>query len=178
MNKIVLLDRDGVINLDSLHYIKSVDEFIPIEGSIAAIARLTQAGYRIGIATNQSGIARGYYSEEELGAIHAKMLQLVRAEGGDIEAIQYCKHMPDAGCLCRKPQPGMLLALAERMNCELTDVPFVGDRVSDIQAAEAAGAKPIMVLSLMTDRVGLQNYLHVPTFNSLAQFVDSFLACK
>ncbi|CDZ77494.1 D,D-heptose 1,7-bisphosphate phosphatase [Legionella massiliensis] len=178
MNKIVLLDRDGVINQDSLHYIKSVDEFIPLEGSIAAIARLTQAGYRIGLATNQSGVARGYYSEEELGAIHAKLLHLVRAVGGDIEAIEYCKHMPDAGCSCRKPQPGMLLALAERMNCALSDVPFVGDRVSDIQAAEAAGATPIMVLSPMTDRVSLQDYLHVPVFNSLAQFVDCLLAHK
>lgn len=178
MNKVVLLDRDGVINQDSLHYIKSADEFIPIPGSIEAIARLTTAGYRIGVATNQSGVSRGYYDEEELAAIHAKMLSLVKAQGGQIEAIEYCIHMPDEGCFCRKPQPGMLLALAKRLNCSLIDVPFIGDRVSDIQAAEAAGAKPIMVLSPMTDRVGLQAYLHVPVFNSLAQCVDQLLSSK
>lgn len=178
MTKVVFLDRDGIINQDSLHYIKSVEEFIPIEGSIDAIARLTKANYRIGVATNQSGVARGYYSEEELQAIHAKMLELVRVAGGEIEAIEYCKHLPDAGCLCRKPQAGMLLTLAERMNCSLIDVPFVGDRVSDIQAAEMAGAKPIMVLSPMTDRVALENYLYVPVFHSLSEFVDYLLASE
>lgn len=176
MNKVVLLDRDGVINQDSLHYIKSTKEFIPIAGSIEAIARLTEAGYRIGIATNQSGVSRGFYDETELAAIHGKLLSLVREAGGEIEAIEYCIHMPHEGCSCRKPQPGMLLALAERLNCSLTDVPFIGDRVSDVQAAEAAGATPMIVLSPMTDRVGLQSYLHVPVFNSLALCVDHLLA--
>lgn len=178
MNKVILLDRDGVINQDSLHYIKSVDEFIPIPGSIDAIARLTKAGYRIGVATNQSGVSRGYYSEDELAAIHTKMLDLVHAAGGEIAAIEYCKHMPDAGCFCRKPQPGMLLALAKRLSCSMTNVPFVGDRVSDIQAAENAGAKPIMVLSPMTDQVSLQDYLYVPVFNSLSQYVEQLLVCE
>ena len=175
MNKVVLLDRDGVINLDSIHYIKSIDEFIPIEGSIDAIARLTAAGYRIGIATNQSGVSRGYYNEEELAAIHAKLLNLVHAQGGEIDAIEYCIHMPDEGCFCRKPKPGMLFALAKHLGCSLAGVPFIGDRVSDIQAAEAAGARPMMVLSPMTDRVGLQAYPHVPVFNSLAQCVEYLL---
>lgn len=175
MNKVVLLDRDGVINQDSIHYIKSAEEFIPIPGSIEAIARLTQAGYRIGVATNQSGVSRGYYNEEELGAIHEKMLGLVRAQGGEIEAIEYCIHMPDEHCSCRKPGTGMLLALAKRLDCSLSEVFFIGDRVSDIQAAEAAGAKPIMVLSPMTDRIGLQTYLHVPIFNSLALCVEHLL---
>ncbi len=176
MDKLILLDRDGVINQDSLHYIKTVDEFIPIPGSLEAIARLTQAGYLIGVATNQSGVARGYYSEEELQAIHHKMQELVKAVGGEINQIEYCKHMPDLGCACRKPQPGMLLELTKRFDCSMTNVCFVGDRVSDIQAAEAAGVKPILVLSPMTDRVGLQDYLHVPVFNSLSHFVDHFLA--
>jgi len=176
MNKIVLLDRDGVINQDSLHYIKSTQEFIPIPGSAEAIARLTKAGYRIGVATNQSGVSRGYYDEVELAAIHQKMLHLVREVGGEIEAIEYCIHMPDEGCCCRKPQPGMLLALAERLNSSLKDVPFIGDRVSDIQAAKAAGATPMMILSPMTDRVGLQAYPQVPVFNSLALCVDYLLA--
>jgi D-glycero-D-manno-heptose 1,7-bisphosphate phosphatase len=178
MNKVILLDRDGVINQDSLHYIKGVDEFIPLPGSLEAIARLSQAGYRIGVATNQSGVSRGYYSKEELEAIHSKMLEMVRAIGGDIAAIEYCRHMPDAGCFCRKPQPGMLLALADRLGCSIAGLPFVGDRVSDIQAAETAGANPIMVLSPMTDRTELQQYLHVPVFNSLSQYVDELLATE
>lgn len=176
MNKVVFLDRDGVINQDSIHYIKSAEEFIPIPGSIEAIARLTAAGYRIGVATNQSGVSRGYYNEVELGAIHEKMLDLIRAQGGEIEAIEYCIHMPEENCSCRKPNTGMLLALAERLDCSLSEVFFIGDRVSDIQAAEAAGAKPMTVLSPMTDRVGLQAYLHVPVFNSLAQCVEHLLA--
>ncbi|MDP1602395.1 MAG: D-glycero-beta-D-manno-heptose 1,7-bisphosphate 7-phosphatase [Legionella sp.] len=175
LKKVVLLDRDGVINQDSLHYIKSVDEFIPIPGSIEAIVRLTRAGFLIGVATNQSGISRGLYSEEELQAIHRKMVKLVQSAGGEIHAIEYCIHMPDLGCACRKPNPGMLYALARRLGCSLENVPFIGDRVSDIQAAEAVGAKPVMVLSPMTDRVGLLPYSYVPVYNSLAEWVDALL---
>ena len=176
MNKILLLDRDGIINQDSLHYIKSVDEFIPIPGSIAAIARLTQAGYQIGIATNQSGIARGLYTAQLLTDIHDQLLQLVRAQGGDIHAIEYCAHLPDAGCLCRKPQPGMLYALSKRLGVKLNhSTPFVGDRVSDIQAALTAGIQPIMVVSPMTDQLALSAYPNVPIFSSLSDWVDAFL---
>jgi D-glycero-D-manno-heptose 1,7-bisphosphate phosphatase len=176
MNKFIILDRDGVINQDSLHYIKSPDEFILIPGSCEAIARLTTAGYRIAVATNQSGVARGYYDEHQLAAINEKMKVNVQACGGKIDFVIYCPHMPDSGCSCRKPQPGMLLTIAEHFNCPLSDVFFVGDRVSDIQAAEAAGAKPMMVLSPMTDRVGLADYPHVPLFNSLADCVNTILA--
>lgn len=175
MTKIILLDRDGVINQDSLHYIKSVEEFIFLPGSLEAIARLTAAGYQIGIATNQSGIARGYYDEQELAAIHEKMLQGIRSVGGDIAAIEYCAHMPDSGCFCRKPKPGMLHTLAKRLGGALAEVVFIGDRVSDIESAQAAGAKPMVVLSPMTDRVALLAYPHVPVFNSLALCVDQLL---
>lgn len=176
-NRVVILDRDGVINQDSLHYIKSAEEFIPVAGSIEAIAQLTQAGYRVGIATNQSGVSRGFYNEKELAAIHAKMISLVQGAGGDIAAIEYCVHLPNAGCLCRKPQPGMLFSLAKRLNCSLEEVHFIGDRVSDIQAAEAAGAIPMLVLSPMTDRASLHAYAHVPVFPSLAHCVQHLLAC-
>ncbi|AHE67776.1 D-glycero-beta-D-manno-heptose 1,7-bisphosphate 7-phosphatase [Legionella oakridgensis] len=178
MNNLFLLDRDGVINQDSLHYIKSVDEFELLPGSVEAIARLTQAGYRVAIATNQSGVARGYYDEAQLAAIHANLIANVCRAGGRIDRIEYCPHMPDAGCACRKPQPGMLLAIAHAFNCSLANVPFVGDRVSDIQAAMAAGANPIMVLSSMTDRAGLAAYPDVPVFNSLADCVTDFLASR
>ena len=173
--KLILLDRDGVINRDSLHYIKSVDELIFIPGSIEAIARLTAAGYTIGLATNQSGVSRGHYSEETLSEIHSKLLKHVRAAGGDIHSIVYCKHLPDEGCECRKPQPGMLLQLAEQFQCKLDNTLFIGDRISDIQAAYAAGAKPILVLSSMTDREGLKAYPEVPVFPSLKDSVDQIL---
>lgn len=175
MKKVILLDRDGVINQDSMYYIKSVDEFIVIPESIEAIARLTKAGYQLGVATNQSGVTRGLYTEQELLKIHDKLLKLVEKAGGKIEAIEYCLHMPDAGCSCRKPQPGMLLKLAEYFHCEPSQIVFVGDRVSDIQAAEAAGMQPILVLSPMTNRSLLREYGHVSTYNSLAEYVNELL---
>ncbi len=175
MTKLIILDRDGIINQDSLHYIKSPDEFIVFPSSMHAIARLTTAGYRVAVATNQSGIARGYYDDVILAAIHEKMLAGVHEAGGHIDAVMYCPHMPDAGCPCRKPRPGLLYMIAERFNCSLINVPFVGDRVSDIQAAEAAGAKPIMVLSSMTCHVDLKDYPNVPVYGSLADYVDELL---
>lgn len=175
MTKLIILDRDGVINQDSLQYIKSPDEFVLLPGSVEAIARLTAAGFKVAVATNQSGIARGYYNAAQLAAIHGKMCAAVEVAGGHIDAIEYCSHMPDSGCNNRKPAPGLLLRIAKRFDCLLTDVPFVGDRISDIQAAIAAGAKPIMVLSTMTDRVGLMTYPDVPVYDSLAQYVDDLL---
>ncbi len=176
MKKLVILDRDGVINQDSLHYIKSPDEFIVLPGSCEAIARLTAAGYSVAVATNQSGISRGYYDEKQLAAIHDKMKSYVQAVGGCIDFVIHCPHMPDVACACRKPQPGMLLAIAKHFDCSLTNVPFVGDRISDIQAAEAVSASPMMVLSPMTDRVGLAAFPQVPVFTSLAHCVNELLA--
>lgn len=175
MKPLIILDRDGIINQDSLHYIKSPDEFILLPGSMEAIARLTAAHFSIAIATNQSGISRGLYSEAQLAAIHDKLLSSVYAAGGNIDWIIHCPHLPTAGCDCRKPKPGMLLAIARHFHCSLSGVPFIGDRVSDIQAAEAAGAVPMMVLSPMTDRVGLTAFPHVPVFSSLAHCVEQIL---
>jgi len=176
--RLIILDRDGVINQDSLHYIKSPDEFIPLPGSCEAIARLTQAGVRVAVATNQSGIARGYYNEAQLHTINEKMKACVRSVGGCIDFVVYCPHMPNAGCGCRKPQSGMLLTIAKHFDCSLENVPFIGDRVSDIQAAEAAGAIPLMVLSPMTDRSSLVDYPHVPVFNTLMDCVDEWLGIR
>ena len=175
---VILLDRDGIINDVSPQYIKSVHEFRFLPGSLEALVRLTAAGYRVGIATNQSGIARGYFDEQTLLAIHEKMYKAVRAAGGDIAAIEYCPHLPESGCLCRKPNPGMLYALAERFNCDLSRVPFVGDNISDIQAAEAAQAKPILV-SAPGSEVEIMCrglYPQVPIYNTLAQFVDAYVS--
>lgn len=178
MTKLIILDRDGVINQDSLHYIKSPDEFILLAGSAEAIARLNHAGFTVAVATNQSGISRGLYDEEELARIHAKMKASVARVGGYIDHVVYCPHMPFLGCSCRKPRPGMLLSIANHYQCSLDQVPFVGDRVSDIEAAQAAGATPMLVLSSMTDRVGLAAYPLVPVFSSLAHCVDELLALK
>lgn len=145
--KLVVLDRDGVINVDSDQYIKSPEEWTPIPGSLEAIARLTQAGFRVVVATNQSGLARGLFDMAKLNAMHNKMHKAVNQLGGRIDAVFFCAHAQDAGCACRKPQPGMLLEIAERFAVPLTDVPVIGDSLRDLQAASAAGARPVLVLT-------------------------------
>ncbi len=145
--KLLMLDRDGVINEDSEQFIKSPAEWRPIKGSIEAIARLTQAGWRIVLATNQSGIARGLFDTSMLNAIHDVMHKTVIQAGGRIEAIFFCPHAADANCECRKPRPGMLHEIERRLNIPLTGVPYVGDSLRDLQAAAAAGARPVLVLT-------------------------------
>lgn len=145
--KLLILDRDGVINFDSDHYIKNPDEWRPMPGSLDAIARFTQAGWRIAVATNQSGIARGLFDMETLNAMHAKMHKVVTQAGGRIEAVFYCPDSADSNSPCRKPNPGMLLAIAERFNMSLQGMPAVGDGLRDLQAAHSVGAQPYLVLT-------------------------------
>jgi len=145
--KLVILDRDGTINHDSDAYIKSPEEWRPIPGSLEAIARLTQADYRIVVATNQSGIARGLFDTRTLFAIHDTLLRAAAQLGGRIDAFFFCPHAADAGCPCRKPQPGMLLEVSRRFNVALDDAYMVGDARRDLEAAAAAGAKPVLVLT-------------------------------
>ena len=145
--KLVILDRDGVINLDSDQYIKSPEEWKPIAGSLEAIARFTQAGFRVVIATNQSGLGRGLFDMATLNAMHDKMHKAVNQLGGRIDAVFFCPHAQDAGCACRKPKPGMLLEIAERFNVPLAGVPAIGDSLRDLEAASAAGARPVLVLT-------------------------------
>jgi D-glycero-D-manno-heptose 1,7-bisphosphate phosphatase len=145
--KLIVLDRDGTINHDSAQYIKSPEEWRPIRGSLEAIARLAHGGWRIVVATNQSGIARGLFDVATLNAIHDTMHRAVVQAGGRIDAIFYCPHAADADCGCRKPKPGMLREIAARMNVELSEVPVVGDALRDLEAAAAAGARPHLVLT-------------------------------
>jgi len=145
--KLVILDRDGVINLDSEQYIKSPEEWTPIAGSLEAIARFTQAGYQVVVATNQSGLGRGLFDMATLNAIHDKMHKAVTQLGGRIDAVFFCPHAQEAGCACRKPQPGMLLEIAARFNVALGGVSAIGDSLRDLDAASAAGARPILVLT-------------------------------
>ena len=145
--KLVILDRDGTINHDSDDYIKSPEEWRPIEGSLEAIARLTQADYRVVVATNQSGLARGLFDTRTLFAIHDLLQRAAGQVGGRIDAFFFCPHAPEAACECRKPQPGMLLEAARRFNVALEEVTMVGDARRDLEAAAAAGARPVLVLT-------------------------------
>ncbi|HEU4645946.1 MAG TPA: D-glycero-beta-D-manno-heptose 1,7-bisphosphate 7-phosphatase [Burkholderiales bacterium] len=145
--KLVVLDRDGTINHDSDQYIKSPAEWKPIKGSLEAIARLTQAGFRVVVATNQSGLARGLFDMAALNAIHDALQRAVHQAGGRIDAIFFCPHADESGCECRKPRPGMLLEIGKRLNVPMEGVPMVGDSLRDLQAAAAAGARPVLVLT-------------------------------
>jgi D-glycero-D-manno-heptose 1,7-bisphosphate phosphatase len=143
--KLVILDRDGVINADSDAYIKSPDEWVAIPGSLEAIARLNQAGYRIAVASNQSGIGRGLFDMAALNAMHAKMHRQLAAVGGRIDAVFFCPHTAQDHCDCRKPQPGMLKMIAERFEVDPDETPFVGDSLRDLQAGAALGFRTHLV---------------------------------
>lgn len=145
MSKYIILDRDGVINFDSADYIKSPEEWHPIPGSLEAIADLNKAGYKVFVATNQSGIGRGYFDLATLEAIHSKMQTELQKYGGEIQDIFYCPHLPTDDCQCRKPKPGLLLQIAQQYNIELSSVCFIGDSMKDLQAAKAAGCKGVLV---------------------------------
>jgi D-glycero-D-manno-heptose 1,7-bisphosphate phosphatase len=145
--KLVILDRDGVINFDSDQYIKSPAEWRPIPGSIEAIARLNQNGFRVAVATNQSGIGRGLFDMATLNAINDKMMEMVFRQGGRIDALFFCPHTAVEDCGCRKPKTGMYEEIALRFHTELKGVPCIGDSLKDVQAAEAVGGQPILVLT-------------------------------
>jgi len=141
----VILDRDGVINRDRADYVKTPAELDFLPGSLEAIAALTQAGYGVVVATNQSGVGRGLLSEEDLATIHAKLATAVRTAGGELLGVFVCPHAPEAGCECRKPQPGLLRQIAAWAGIDLAGVPVVGDAARDLEAAQSVGALPILV---------------------------------
>jgi len=173
--RLVIVDRDGVINEDSGEFIKSVAEWRPIAGSLEAIALLCAAGRRVAVVTNQSGVARGLFDEDTLAAIHSHMRERVRAAGGELAGVYYCPHLPDAGCECRKPRPGMLRALERELGVSVRGAPFIGDRLSDVHAAEGVGARPILV---RTGTGGATEGLlggRVPVFDDLRAAARSLL---
>lgn len=175
--KVIILDRDGVINEDSDEYIKSADEWLPIAGSIEAISRLKKAGYTVAVASNQSGLARGLFDENALQAMHKKMLDLLQQRGSSVDSIVYCPHSPNDNCQCRKPKPGMLLNIAREFNVKPSETLFVGDNYSDIQAARLSGSKPVLVKTGKGMRV-LDKHgpiEGVPVYDNLAHFVREFL---
>ncbi len=142
---LVILDRDGVINRDSDAFVKSPAEWLPLPGSIDAIAALSNAGFTVTVASNQSGLARGLFDRAALRAMHRKFRRLVNAAGGHVDRIVVCPHGPNDGCSCRKPLPGLLLRLAKHYETALDSVPVIGDSTRDLEAAKAAGAAPILV---------------------------------
>lgn len=178
--KLVILDRDGVINHDSDQFIKTPDEWKPIAGSLEAIARLTQAGFRVVVATNQSGIGRGLFGMDMLSSIHGKMMKSVVHAGGRIDAIFFCPHTQADQCSCRKPRAGMLTEIGARFNVDLTGVPSIGDALRDLQAAVAVGARPMLVLTGKGKKTAQDPELPPGTriFADLAAAVDELLAAK
>lgn len=177
--RLVVVDRDGVINEDSEDFIKSVAEWRPLPGSLEAIAALTHAGFTIAVITNQSGIGRGLLDEATLAAIHAHMLEAVRAAGGELAGVYHCPHRPDAGCDCRKPRPGLFRALERELGIPARGAPYIGDRMSDVEAARAAGARPILVrtgVGAATER--LLDDPGVAVFDDLRSAAQSLIDAK
>lgn len=175
--KLIILDRDGVINEDSDHYIKSPDEWKPIAGSLEAIALLNQSDYRVVVATNQSGVGRGLFDMQTLNAMHMKMRRLLALQGGHIDAIFYCPHPPEAQCHCRKPNAGMFEAIGRRFNVSLKNTPAVGDSARDILAAASVGCMPILVRTGKGEKTFTNGDLPVGTrvFSNLWQAAQALI---
>jgi len=175
--KLIILDRDGVINQDSPDYIKSPDEWHPLPGSLQAIARLHQAGWTVAIASNQSGLARGLFDISALTAIHLKLRSELAKLNGAVDSIFVCPHGPDDGCSCRKPLPGLFHDIARRYDLELHNVPTVGDSLRDIQAGASAGCRPWLVQTGNGSKTLKQGNLPADTrvVQNLAEAVDKIL---
>jgi len=181
---LIVLDRDGVINEDSGDYIRSVADWRPIPGSLEAIARLSRAGYTIAIATNQSGLGRGYFGIDELEAIHSLLQQQVEELDGHIEGIFYCPHLPEEGCQCRKPATGLLTAIEAELGQSPRGSFFIGDSVKDLQAAKAFGCQPMLVrtgkgnaslAALAEGSAAVAEAAAIPVYDDLAAAVQAIL---
>lgn len=175
--KLIVLDRDGVINEDLERPVASPEEWVPIAGSLEAIARLHQSGWHVAVATNQSGIDRGLIALDTLHAIHQRMHEMVNQAGGKIDVVAFCPHSDSGQCDCRKPAPGMLYTISERLDIDLSTVVLVGDSLRDMQAAMATAATPIIVRTgkgqkTLDNNKGLE---HIPAYDDLASYVDALL---
>ena len=178
--KLIILDRDGVINIDSAQFIKSPDEWKPIPGSLEAIARLTREGWRVVVATNQSGLARGLFEMATLNAIHAKMHRAVMQAGGRIEAVFFCPHSAEMECSCRKPKTGLFIEIAARYGQDLRGVPVVGDSLRDLLVADSIDAWPLLVKTGKGKKTLAAGGLpkNTTVFTDLTEAVDQLLALE
>ncbi len=177
--RLIILDRDGVINHDSDDFVKTPDEWIPIDGSIQAIAKLSTAGFTVAVATNQSGIGRKLLDKPALDAMHNRLRMLVKDAGGDVDRIVYCPHHPDDGCDCRKPAPGLYQKLSRQYGVPLDGIPIVGDSERDLVAARAVNARPILVLTgngVKTSAALQQRGEEVETFADLDAVASALIA--
>ncbi len=181
---LIVLDRDGVINEDSEDYVRSLADWRPIPGSLEAIASLSKAGYTIAVATNQSGLGRGYLDPDALAAIHARLYRQVEEEGGSIAGIFCCPHLPEAGCACRKPGTGLLAAIEAKLALSPRGAPLIGDSLRDLQAALAYGCRPVLVRTgkgaatlreLQSGRVTLAGWEDIPVYDDLAAAARAIL---
>ena len=143
--KVLFLDRDGVINVESEGYITDWSEFEFLPDVLDTIKRATDEGYEIIVVSNQSAIGRGLCSRETIDEIMSNMVERVEAHGGKIKDVFYCPHSPEAECKCRKPEPDLFFQAAEKYNIELTNTWFVGDKLTDVAVAKRVGAKPILI---------------------------------
>ena len=182
---LLVIDRDGVVNQDSDDYIRSVNDWIPIPGSIEAIVRLSRAGYRVAIATNQSGLNRGYFTLDDLESIHNRLCTMVEEQGGNIAGIFYCPHRPDENCSCRKPDIGLLQAIESELGDSVAGCYFIGDSLKDLQAGQAMGCKPVLVLTgkgmLTRDQLdngdsGLTDAGDIPVYDDLERAAEAILS--
>ena len=185
MTKLIVLDRDGVINEDSDEYIKSPEEYIPVPGSLEAIAQLNKAGYTVVVASNQSGLARGYFSEQTLREMHDKLNRLLSEKGGKIDKIYFCPHAPDDNCDCRKPKPGLLQQILKDYPVNPGEVILIGDSLKDLQVARAVNMIPVLVrtgkglkteANLQKDIQVAEQFADVKIFDNLQQAVDDILS--
>jgi D-glycero-D-manno-heptose 1,7-bisphosphate phosphatase len=179
--KLIILDRDGVINYDSKDYIKSPYEWQAIPGSLEAISLLNSANYTISVATNQSGIARGLFTKPQMHSIHKKLHREAKKKNAEIDSIFYCPHGPEDHCDCRKPKPGLLAKIATYYEISLEKVYFVGDSLRDIECALNFGAKPVLLLTGNGEASKDHKLIHknnVPIFADLMQFSKHLLATE
>ena len=180
--RVIVLDRDGVINHDSKNFIKSADEFKCLPGSIEALSRLNHMGWKLVIASNQSGIGRGLFNKEDLDAMHAKLHDQLALSGATVAGIFYCPHKPEDGCACRKPKTGLLLEAERSLGLSLVGVPFIGDSLRDLQAARAHGCRPILVRTgngkLVEPDLASQEWSHVAIYDNLSDVAEALLTTQ
>lgn len=177
--RLVVLDRDGVINHDSDAFIKSPAEWVPIDGSLEAIALLARSGFTVAVASNQSGIGRGLYDRATLTAIHRKMRRAAMDAGGAIDRIVSCPHRPEDACACRKPAPGLLRRLAKHYRLSMRGIPVIGDSLRDLEAARTVEARPMLVLTgngRGTRETLLEREWRVETFENLLDAAGALVA--